>query len=378
MTQGPKVRVALVGGGTIAPLHAEYLMSSQKCELVAIVDPYPPGSVLASKLSLPHFESVAALLTSLSDAPEAYVICVPSTLHVSVATEVINRAQPKAVIVEKPFATDSKSGAELIVLAKERGCKILVGHHRRFHPSLSTARSAIESGKIGKITAISGMWTAKKNDGYFAEASWRGSRSAGGGPIWTNFVHDIDVLHFLTGAKMTRIWAIDTPARREHKNVAIDDTVEEGAAIMAQFSNGVVGTFLVSDNTASPYGWESATGDNPSYSKAEVPLDVYRILGTKGTISAPDDTLWTYNPKIENCDREIGWHTPMERIELPVTEGIPFKQQAEHLARVVRGLENPLCSAEDGLAAVAVCEAIIAALKAKDGLPISVLDVSRS
>ncbi|OQE25717.1 hypothetical protein PENFLA_c008G05878 [Penicillium flavigenum] len=378
MAQNPKVRIALIGGGTIAPLHAEYLMPSPTCELVAIVDPYPPGCALASTLSLPHFESVASLLNSLQEPPDAYVICVPSNLHVSIARDVIHRAQPKALLIEKPFCTDSKSGTELLALANEKGCKILVGHHRRFHPSLSITRSAIENGKIGKITAISGLWTAKKDAGYFASASWRATRSAGGGPIWTNFVHDIDALHFLTGARVTCVWAINTTTRRKHENVAADDIVEEGAAIMAQFSNGVVGTFLVSDNVASPYGWESATGDNPLYPKAGTPVDIYRILGTKGTISVPENTLWTYDP--ETADRyneEAGWKTPMVRITLPVTQGIPFQQQAEHLARVVCNLEDPLCSAEDGLAAVSVCEAIITALKAKDGLPVSVLDVSR-
>ncbi|KXG54434.1 uncharacterized protein PGRI_075780 [Penicillium griseofulvum] len=379
MAENPKVRVALIGGGTIAPLHAEYLMSSPTCELVAIVDPYPPGCALAATLSLPHFESVASLLNSLQKPPEAYVICVPSSLHVSIATNVIHQTQPMALLIEKPFCTDSKSGAELLALASEKGCKILVGHHRRFHPSLSTTRSAIQDGKIGNITAISGMWTAKKDEIYFASASWRATRSAGGGPIWTNFVHDIDALHFLTGAKVTCVWAISTTSRRKHAGVAADDIVEEGAAIMTQFSNGVVGTFLVSDNVASPYGWEAATGDNPLYPKAEPPVDIYRILGTKGTIVVPENTLWTYDPETaDKYNQETGWKSPISRIKLPVAEGIPFQNQAEHLARVVRDLEDPLCSAEDGLAAVSVCEAIATALKAKDGLPVPISHASRN
>lgn len=215
--------------------------------------------------------------------------------------------------------------------------------------------------------------TAKKNDGYDAAASWRGSRSAGRGPIWTNFVHDIDVPHFLTDAKVTRVWAISTTPRRAHKDVAEEDVVEEGAAIMLQFSNGVVGTFVVSDNVASPYGLEFSTGDNPLYPKAETPVEVYRILGTEGTVTTPKNTLWTYNPRTaDELGQEIGWNTPMTRRDLPFSEGIPFKRQAEHLARVVRGLEDPLCSGEDGLAAVAVCEAIVSALKAKDGASIAI------
>ncbi|KAJ5791101.1 uncharacterized protein N7518_008112 [Penicillium psychrosexuale] len=362
MAESPKVRIALIGGGTIAPLHVKHLMSSPTCELVAIVDPYHPGRELASSLSLPHFESVASLLNALQKPPEAYVICVPSSLHVSIATDVIYRARPKALLIEKPFCTDSKSGTELLALANEKGC----GTPPQI-PSLA----------VNYTVAISGLWTAKKDEGYFTSASWRATRSAGGGPIWTNFVHDIDALHFLTGARMTCVWAINTIPRRKHESVAAENIVEEGAAIMAQFSNGVVGTFLVSDNVASPYGWESATGDNPLYPKAEIPVDIYSILGTKGTIVVPDNTLWTYDSETTGrYHQEAGWKTPMTRVKLPVAQGIPFQQQAEHLARVVRDLEDPICSAEDGLAAVSVCEAIVTALKAKDGLPVSVLDMS--
>lgn len=96
-----------------------------------------------------------------------------------------------------------------------------------------------------------------------------------------------------------------------------------------------VGTSLVSDNVASPYG-RDATGDNPLYPKAGTPVGIYRILSTKGTITVPENTIWTYNP--ETADRyneEAGWKAPMVRITLPVAQGNPFQQQAEHLARVV-------------------------------------------
>jgi len=116
-----------------------------------------PGHDLAERLSLAHFETIAALLSSSGDKSEIYIICVPSGLHVRVATDVLNAAAPKAILVEKPFSTDSQSGAQLIALADRKGSEVAVGHHRRFHPAVSTARQVIESGKLGKLTAISGV-----------------------------------------------------------------------------------------------------------------------------------------------------------------------------------------------------------------------------
>lgn len=371
VSQDERIAVALVGGGTIAPLHAQYLLSSPTCSLVALVDPFPPGQALASKLSIPYFDPVQSLLAASNKRPDAYIICVPSSLHVRVAMEVINHASPAAILVEKPFCTDSKSGERLQQLAKNKSCQILVGHHRRFHPSLAAARQAIEEGKVGKLTAISGSWTTKKNDGYYTSADLRCSRSAGGGPVWTNFVHDIDVLHYLTGSRVVRVWATGTVSRRSHASATSEDLVEEGAAIMLQFANGVVGTFIVSDNVVSPFGWEAATGDNPLYPPSPVKVDSYRIFGAEGTLTAPDGALWRYEADDARAlGLQVGWHIPIGREELTIPDGIPFQQQAEHLARVVRGTESPICSGEDGLAAVKVCEAVIEALTEGNGLPI--------
>lgn len=188
----------------------------------------------------------------------------------------------------------------------------------------------------------------------------------------TNFVHDIDVLHYLTGSRVARIWAIETLSRRSHANTRSNDLVEEGAAIMLQFANGVVGTFIVSDNVASPFGWEAATGDNPLYPPAPLKVDPYRIFGTVGTLTEPDGSLWMYDADhATNSGKELGWNVPTQREELELSDQIPFQQQAEHLAEVVKGEARPRCSGEDGLNAVRVCEAVIAALKAKDGLPIN-------
>lgn len=372
MEHDTEISVALVGGGTIAPLHAEYLLSSTTCSLSAIIDPFSPGKALASKLQIPWFESVHSLASSIQ-CPDAYIICVPSSLHIQISADIITHGRPKAILIEKPFCTESNAGQQLIDLAKSKSCEILVGHHRRFHPSITAAREAIDDGKIGKITAITGVWTAKKPDSYYSSAQWRSLRSAGGGPIWTNFIHDIDVLHYLTGLKVTRIWALPTTRRRENAVLNSEDLVEEGAAIMLQFANGVVGTFMVSDNVPSPFGWEAATGDNPLYPPAPLAVDSYRIFGDEGTLTEPDGVLWRYDKTDPGRQGlEVGWNVPIQRETLQGGDEIPFQQQVEHLGTIVRQGEKPRCSAEDGLAAVRVCEAVIKALGAGDGIPVDI------
>jgi predicted dehydrogenase len=104
-----------------------------------------------------------------------------------------------------------------------------------------------------------------------------------------------------------------------------------------------------------------------------VPVDNYRIFGTEGTLTVPDGNLWTYRQ--EDADErglEVGWNMPMRREVVEVQEAIPFQQQTEHLARLVAGTEEPVCSGRDGLAAVKVCEAVATALAKNDGQPVDI------
>ena len=362
-----KVSAAIIGGGVIANSHAQWLRASATCELHSIVDPFETGRALAQKSSVPCFDSLENLLESSKNRlPDIYLVCVPSGLHVPIATNILNKASPKVILVEKPFSTDSESGAGLIALAQQKGVKIAVGHHRRFNHYIAAHKKLIASGKLGQITAISSLWTCKKSDTYYSVAPWRASRAKGGGPIWTNLVHDIDALHYLIGSEVKRLWAKSTVRRREHPDVAADDVVEEGAAVILEFENGVIGTLLLCDNVASPYGWESATGETTTIMRNGTDLDSYRIFGTQGTLSGPDGLVWRY----EDQGEDVGWGLPMTKETLQHEQWDSFQKQIEHLGRVAKGLEEPVCPGKAGLAAVRACEAICEAIEKPENGPV--------
>lgn len=142
---------------------------------------------------------------------------------------------------------------------------------------------------------------------------------------------------------------------------------------MAQFEDGVVGNFLLSDNSVSPFNWESAAGNNPSCPKASPPVECYRVFGSKGTVSGPYVTVWPYTPgQAEQLGLEEGWNIPIscELIEPP--EGIPYQNQMGHFSKVIQGLEDPICSGKDGIATVKVYEAVIQALDRNDEMPVAI------
>lgn len=133
---------------------------------------------------------------------------------------------------------------------------------------------------------------------------------------------------------------------------------------MFRFQSGVVGTFVLSDAVPSPHNFESGTGENPLIPKAG--QDVYRIMGSEGTLSVPDMQLWSY----DEAGRK-SWTEEMHVSQVDVPEmKAPFELQVKHFVDVVRGLAEPICSGQDGLRAVAVCEAVKNAMAT--GMPVEV------
>jgi predicted dehydrogenase len=352
-----KIKIALIGSGLIGPRHGQSIISNSSLRLIALVDPAPYGISVAKSLNTTHYASVDLLLSS-SDRPEAAVICTPNHTHVSLTLQLIEAGIH--VLVEKPLCTNIEDGLlllEAVKVAKEKGVRVLVGHHRRFNPYLLAAKSALERRLIGKVVAMQGIWALKKNKEYFNDVGeWRRDAKTGG-PILINLIHEIDLLQYLLGP-ITLVSAIGTKKER-------DFDAEEGAAILLRFQAGMVGTFILSDNTPSPWNFEGGTGENPMIPQTS-PYDLvggfYRILGAKGSLSVPDLTVW---------NGEWTQELVMQRSKVE-KDKVPFDVQMEHFVKVVNGEVESNCTVEEALSAMVVCEGIKKAVTMGDGKPIMI------
>lgn len=355
------VTFALIGAGIIGPRHAQSIQRNPSTTLIAIVEPHARGLELANQLSTPHFNTVADFLTYLADSKtkcDAAVVCTPNDTHVEIAIELLDAEIH--VICEKPVATTIEDGRKLIAHhthlceTKYPDLSLGVGHHRRFNTYVTAAKQAIDSGNLGTIIAVNGLWCSYKPDSYFeAPCDWR--RGVDGGVILTNLVHDVDILQYLLGP-IVRVHAEKTTPRRHTETTP--HPADEGAAMTFRFQNGVVGTFLCSDVVPSPYNFEHGTGENPLMPK-ENGTDFYRIFGTQGTLSVPDSTRWSYDGQDERS-----WRLPLTKEILEIGDiGIPFDLQIAHFVDVVRGIQVPRCSAKEALSALIVCDAVRTSMK---------------
>jgi len=147
---------------------------------------------------------------------------------------------------------------------------------------------------------------------------------------------------------------------------------EEGAAIILKFESGLVGTFLLSDATPSPWNFEACTGENPMIPLVGKNQGFLKIMGAEASLSVGDMSCWSYGKAVEKS-----WTNKLDekRIHLDKAQRVPFELQVANLVGVIKGEEMPICSGADGVRAVVVCEAIKRAMIT--GKPVSVLDMIR-
>ncbi|MFC8683511.1 Gfo/Idh/MocA family protein [Microbacterium ureisolvens] len=327
------LRLGVIGAGFMGRQHLDFIRAAAGVSLAAVADPAVP----ADGFECPAYESTERMLDAAQ--LDAVVIANPNALHVETAVRCLEAGV--AVLLEKPVAVDYAQSLQLVEAVKRLDGRLLVGHHRRHHPAVARAHAAVHGGELGEVVAVSGLWSARKEDAYFTDIPWH-SRP-GAGVLLINVVHDLDLLRHLCG-EVVEIQAIQSSHAR---GLDVEDTV----TLNLRFHSGAVGSFLASDAGVSPWGWDQATEETSAF--PFLPDGVaYRIVGTRAALSVPNLARYAYDPSVSP-----DWHSPLSRTYLPVVPRGSFAAQLEHFAEVARGRAAPLVSAEDASRTLALVEA---------------------
>ncbi len=347
-----KVRIAVAGAGLIGQRHAEEIAKSDVAVLASFVDPFAAAQEVADQYGVPRYDSLAELFAT--DRPDGVILATPNQLHVEGGLECIAAGMP--VIVEKPLGDSAEGARRLVEAAAEAGVPLLTGHHRNYSAVMAKARELVSSGVLGRLVGVVGQATFYKPDDYYdVGGGWR--RKPGGGPILLNLTHEVNNLMALCG-DIVSVQATTSNATRGFE-------VEDTAAIVLEFASGALGTFMLSDTAASPRSWEQTSGENKSY--ASYPdEDCYHLFGTKGSLSIPTMRLKTYPGK-------QSWWSPTDDATIELTVEDPLANQVVHFAAVIKGEATPICSGQDGLNTLLVCDAVVKAASTGERVETGVL-----
>jgi predicted dehydrogenase len=345
MAKDSIVRIGIIGGGFMGRRHAECMALVPELRVGAVAD--PKSKALATELGCPHFETDGELYKSR--LVDAVIIANPNGEHVPTALRANAAGMP--CLVEKPVATTLQELAPLIAVSESGSSPILVGHHRRHHPSVAVARRMVAEGALGRLVAVTGIWASRKSDAYF-EQEWR--RKAGGGVIMINAVHDLDLLRHICG-EIVRVKAL---MGRAVRGFEIADT----AVVAFAFEGGALGTYMCSDAAVSPWSWDLGTQDEPAFPYNPESFS-YMIAGTAASLTMPQMSRHYYSGPSD-------WNHPIQKGFVEIEDGDSYTRQLRHFVGVIRGTASPLVTVSDAARTIALLDAIQAS--AQDGSEVEV------
>jgi len=144
------MRVALIGYGAVAAIHAAKLRTEPGVQLVSVFGPKgEKAAAFASKHGIPR--ACGSIAEALLDA-DAALICSPSTAHFKQACECLE--QGVHTLVEMPPCDNSAEAEELAILAGRRGVKLGCAHTSRFMRPYAEAKKSLALGRLGEVQEI--------------------------------------------------------------------------------------------------------------------------------------------------------------------------------------------------------------------------------
>jgi UDP-N-acetyl-2-amino-2-deoxyglucuronate dehydrogenase len=221
---------AIVGCGHIAKKHAEAIEHIEGANLVAVCDKVPQAmDEYVKKYGAKPYENLTDMLNDPSI--DVVNICTPSGLHAPIAVEAAKAK--KHVIVEKPIALTLEDADSIINACKENNVKLAVVHPNRFRPVVQELKKLMDEGRFGKLSHANATVRWNRNQAYYDQAPWRGTKALDGGVLMNQAIHNLDLLIWLMG-DVEEVYSMSATRLR---NIEAED-VSTG---VVRFKNGALG-----------------------------------------------------------------------------------------------------------------------------------------
>ena len=272
----PVTGVVIVGTGLIARFHAQAVNESPRTRLVAVCgrDAARTAAFCSTFGGEPCTDLDAALAR-----PDAGLLLVAtaSGAHDEAVFAAARHRVP--VLVEKPIAITVARTDAMIAACRAAGVPLGCIFQTRWSDEFADARRRLAAGELGRITFARADVPWWREDTYYTESSWHGTRAMdGGGALINQAIHMVDWLLALM-PPVTDVKAFT--ATLAHPMEA-EDTVS--AAL--RFAGGALGQIY------------ATTASYPGRSKK------LEITGTKGTLEIGAQAVHGANrPDALPCDQ---------------------------------------------------------------------------
>ncbi|MGX0610174.1 phthalate 4,5-cis-dihydrodiol dehydrogenase [Ralstonia pickettii] len=376
-----RLRIGVAGLGRAFSLMLPTFLQDPRVQLVAACDPREEAR---QQFAADFGARTYADVLDLAGDPDVEVIYVASPHQFHAQHTEIAAAHGKHVLVEKPMALNAADCDRMIAACRAANVHLIVGHCHSFDTPYLRTRNLIRSGDFGAVKMIQAF--------NYTDYLYRPRRpeelmtAEGGGAVFSQAAHQVDIVRLLAGSRATRLRA--SVGRWDSKRPT------EGAySALIWFENGAYASLSYSGyghfNSDEWMGWIGEMGDhaNPdAYGAARRRLATIassndeaqlKAAGTYGGAAykppstAPDEPARRhqhFGPVIVTCERadlrpmpdSIIVYGDLQRETLPLElPTVPRGEVIDELFEAVIAGQAPLHDGEWAKGTLEICIAIL-------------------
>ena len=344
MTDGQKVKLAVIGVGVMGSSHVNDIPKLPNAELAAVVDiDRERADRFAKQANVPAFYNHRDLLEA--GGVDGVIIATPHNDHTPIAIDFMGKGVH--VMTEKPIAVHTRDARKMIACYEESKQKFpelvfSIMFQQRTYGYWRKIKSLIDEGELGRLVRATWIITDWfRTQAYYDNGGWRATWSGeGGGVLLNQCPHNLDLYQWFVGLpkRVTGFVSIG-----KYHNIEVEDEVTG----FFEYENGMVGHFI------------TTTAESPGTNRLE-------IVGEKGKIIFEEGKLLFYRNRssmfefIETCPRSFdkveNW-----KIEVPYHHhGQPgHKMMIENFANAILKGEALVANGVEGINGLTLSNAIM-------------------
>jgi len=344
-TPDKKLKVALIGCGSVSNRYLPQLLSSPMIEVVSLCDIKPERAVNQNKEYKVNAQTYPNIDAMLAGVPFDMMV---TTTDMQVHGDLNKKAllAGKHVWSEKPMANTYAEGKALLDLAKSKGLRIWGAPAVVNSPQFVFMSKAIQEGKIGTVASAHGQYghTGPDWSAFFYEK--------GGGSMPDLGVYNMATLTGLLGParSVMAMLSIVTPERTVQDKGKIKVEAEDNAHILIEHDNNVLSHVMCGFNFFDPHGHEAGKQD----------LHSIQIFGSKGNMRLIGYDWETNGVVLDNSETEPAkllstdkggyeWQEGARVVGESIIKGTEPRINVEHALHVLEIIEAARKSQETGM-----------------------------
>lgn len=329
-----KIPVGVAGVGKLGLLHTKMYASIETADLVGVMDADPSRSQAAAKeYHCKAFDSLDELLANV----KALSIATSTKTHHEIARKALSAGVD--VLIEKPITATIEEAKDLVELARNKHCRIQVGHIERFNPALL----ALEKYQISPMFVESHRLAQFNPRGTDVDV------------VLDLMIHDIDVIMSLVKSSVGEI--------RANGMSVVSNSIDIANARL-QFENG-----CVANVTASRISQKKMRKMRMFQKDAYISVDfsdglaeVFRLLDADDPQTKSTMMLGEIEAGIKK--RKIVYEQP----EIKEVNALKFELES-FLDAIINGRE-PVVTGKEGMMALEVAQRIVETIKNQQKFPV--------